>query len=74
MESPEVTELARKRVKLELASSDKPSCSGKNSEGCLTSLNLTPRVPCSAELRLAKNMLQSLFAPGAAKPGFSSVT
>lgn len=32
-ESPQVTELVRKRVKLELGSSDMSSCSGKNTEG-----------------------------------------
>lgn len=74
MESPQVTELVRKRVKLELVSSDMPSCSGKSTGGRLTSLNLTPGVPGSAELRLAKNMLQSLVPVQVAKPGFSSVT
>lgn len=68
-ESPEVTQLVRKRVPLELASSDKPSCSGKNTEGRLTSLNLTPRVPSPEELRLAKKRVAILHCSGGSQTG-----
>lgn len=63
------SQLVRKRVKLELASSDKPSCSGKNTEGRLTSLNLTPRVPSPAELRLAKKRVAILYCSGGSQTG-----
>lgn len=62
-------------MKLELGSSAILSCSGKNAEGHLSSLNLIPECPAgSPELRLAKTVLQSHMAGWAAQPRFSAVT